>query len=152
MLDKGHSVPTVQFQMTDGKLHTFEEFRGQTLVLYFYPKDHTSGCTLEAQDFRDNLPLFSAKNAIVLGVSKDSLKSHCTFREKHQLPFDLIVDTEDSKLSEQFGVWKEKSMYGKKYFGIERSTFVITPEGKIAQVWRKVSVPSHVKTVLESLK
>ncbi len=147
----GDYVPSSSFEMTDGKLYTFDKFKGKRVVLYFYPKDDTPGCTLEAQAFRDHLPAFTDRNTVVLGVSKDNLKSHVSFREKHCLPFELIVDTDASHLAEDFGVWVEKSMYGKKYFGIERSTFLISPEGKIEHVWRKVSPKGHVEAVLERI-
>jgi len=150
MIQIGDSVPSVSFEMTDGKTHQFSDFKGKTIILYFYPKDNTSGCILEAQGFRDNLQKFNDKNALVLGVSKDSAKSHQSFREKHCLPFDLIMDTPETRLCEYFDVWKEKSMYGKKYYGIERSTFLISPEGKLIKEWRKVSVPGHVEEVLGS--
>jgi len=146
----GDLVPEIIFQMTDGKDHQLSDFKGQNIVLYFYPKDDTPGCTLEAQDFRDHLQDFTAKNAVILGVSKDNEKKHQKFREKYCLPFDLIMDTE-GVLSEAFGVWKEKSMYGRKYMGIERSTFVFSPEGVLLKEWRKVSVPGHVKEVLSAL-
>jgi peroxiredoxin Q/BCP len=152
MIKLGDVLPGVSFEMTDGKTHTFSDFKGKNLVLYFYPKDNTSGCTLEAQGFRDHMDKFTQKNAVVLGVSKDSLKSHQSFREKLCLPFDLIMDTEQSGLCELFGVWKEKSMYGKKYWGIERSTFLIDENGKLIQEWRKVSVPGHVEDVLGFIK
>lgn len=146
----GDKVPDFAFQMTDGQSHHFADFLGKTVVLYFYPKDDTPGCTLEAQGFRDHLNEFSKKAAVVIGVSKDNEKSHQKFREKFCLPFDLIMDIE-GHLSEAFGVWKEKSMYGKKYMGIERSTFLIDPTGHVAKEWRKVSVPQHVEEVLGSI-
>jgi peroxiredoxin Q/BCP len=146
----GDKVPDFAFQMTDGKTHHFADFAGKSIVLYFYPKDDTPGCTLEAQGFRDHMQEFSAKNAVIIGISKDNEKSHKKFREKYCLPFELIMDTE-GMLAEAFGVWKEKSMYGKKYMGIERSTFLIDTEGRLAKEWRKVSVTGHVQAVLESL-
>jgi peroxiredoxin Q/BCP len=151
LIKLGEVLPSINFEMTDGKIHTFSDFKGRKLVLYFYPKDNTSGCTLEAQGFRDLIPEFSKKNSVILGVSKDSLKSHESFREKHCLPFDLIMDTKENGLCELFDVWKEKSMYGKKYWGIERSTFLIDENGKLIKEWRKVSVPGHVEEVLVSI-
>lgn len=127
-----------------------KENKGKTVVLYFYPKDNTSGCTVEACDFRDNHKPFSRKGAVILGVSPDSAKSHEGFKAKHSLPFALIPD-EDKTLCKAYGVWKEKSMYGRKYMGVERSTFVIGPDGRIKNVWRKVSVSGHVQAVMESL-
>lgn len=125
--------------------------KGKWIVLYFYPKDNTSGCTAEACDFRDHYPQFQALNTVVLGVSKDSLKSHGKFRTDHSLTFPLLSD-ESGEVCEKYGVWVEKSMYGKKYFGIERSTFLIDAEGGIAHIWRKVKVPHHVEEVLETIR
>lgn len=129
---------------------TLKDYRGQTIVLYFYPKDNTSGCTAEACDFRDHYKAFLKKGAVVLGVSPDSAKSHEGFKAKQSLPFPLIAD-EDKSLCKAYGVWKEKSMYGRKYMGVERSTFVIGPDGRIMNIWRKVSVPGHVQAVQEVL-
>ena len=150
MLKIGDQVPALSFKTTDGHTHTFSDFAGQTIILYFYPKDDTPGCTIEAKGFRDHLADFKAKNAIILGVSKDSAEKHQHFREKYCLPFDLIIDTE-TVLCQCFDVLKEKSMFGKKYKGIERSTFIINPEGKLVKEWRKVSVLGHVKKVLDAL-
>lgn len=125
------------------------DFVGSEVVVYFYPKDNTSGCTQEACDFRDNFNRISAR-AVVIGVSPDSIKSHVKFKENHGLNFILLSDTEQ-KLAEAFGVWGEKSMYGKKYMGIIRSTFVLDKEGHIAKEWRKVKVKGHVEEVLEYL-
>ena len=138
-----------EFEAMDetGKKHSLKEYRGKTVVLYFYPKDQTSGCTKEACDFRDSLSLFSKKGAVVLGVSPDSARSHQNFKEKHSLSFPLLVD-EDKALCKAYGVWKEKSMYGRKYMGVERSTFVIGPDGRIQEAFRKVKVPGHVQELL----
>src|SRR5262249_3503364 len=116
----------------------------------FYPKDNTSGCTVEACDFRDNHTRFLKKGAVVLGVSPDSSKSHLGFAEKYKLPFPLLAD-EDKKICSAYGVWQEKSMYVRKYMGVVRSTFVIGPDGRIKSVARKVSVPGHAAATLESL-
>jgi peroxiredoxin Q/BCP len=149
MIQIGNVVPNIEFALTEAPgEHSFESFLGKTIVLYFYPKDNTSGCTLEAQGFRDHLQDFEAAHTVILGVSKDSLKSHQKFRVQHCLPFELIVDDE-GKLCALFDVIKEKSMYGKKYMGIERSTFVISKEGLLLKEWRKVSVTGHVAEVLE---
>lgn len=121
---------------------------GKKIVLYFYPKDDTPGCTTEACGFRDLKSAFEKANTIILGVSKDNEKSHDKFAGKYNLNFKLLSDPE-GKLCEAFGVWKEKSMYGKKYFGIERSTFLIDAEGKIVKVWRGVKVPGHMEEVLK---
>ena len=146
----GDTIPAISFKSTNGKTHTFADFAGQSIVLYFYPKDDTPGCTIEAKGFRDHLPEFQAKKTVILGVSKDSEASHHKFREKYCLPFDLIIDTE-TELCQLFDVLKDKSMFGKKYKGIERSTFLISPEGKLVKEWRKVSVLGHVKKVLEAI-
>ena len=128
---------------------SLENYKGQRVVLYFYPKDNTSGCTQEACDFRDNLNRLTSK-AEVIGVSPDSVKSHIKFKENHGLNFPLISDPEH-KLAEKFNVWKEKSMYGRKYMGIERSTFILDKDGNIEKEWRKVKVKGHVDEVLSYL-
>lgn len=128
---------------------SLSDFKGQKVVLYFYPKDNTSGCTQEACDFRDNFNRLTPK-AAVIGVSPDSIKSHLKFREKQELNFSLLSDTEH-KLAEEFGAWGEKSMYGRKYFGIIRSTFILNKDGKIEKEWRKVKVKGHVEEVLANL-
>ena len=124
-------------------------FKGQIVILYFYPKDNTSGCTQEACDFRDNINRLT-NYATVIGVSPDSIKSHKSFKEKQSLNFILLSDPEH-KLAEEFEVWKEKSMYGRKYMGIERSTFILDKNGKIEKEWRKVKVKGHVDEVIEYL-
>ena len=129
---------------------SLNDFKGQRVILYFYPKDNTSGCTQEACDFRDNINRLTSY-ATVIGVSPDSIKSHKSFKEKQSLNFILLSDPEH-KLAEDFEVWKEKSMYGRKYMGIERSTFIIDKNGKIEKEWRKVKVKGHVNEVIEYLK
>ena len=131
------------------KEFSLNDFKGQKVILYFYPKDNTSGCTQEACDFRDNINRLT-NYATVIGVSPDSIKSHKTFKEKQSLNFILLSDPEH-KLAEDFEVWKEKSMYGRKYMGIERSTFIIDKNGKIEKEWRKVKVKGHVDEVIEYL-
>lgn len=131
------------------KEYSLSNFKGQKIILYFYPKDNTSGCTQEACDFRDNINRLT-KYATVIGVSPDSIKSHKSFKEKQDLNFILLSDPEH-KLAEQFEVWKEKSMYGRKYMGIERSTFILTPEGEIEKEWRKVKVKGHVDNIIDAL-
>lgn len=128
---------------------SLNDFKGQRVILYFYPKDNTSGCTQEACDFRDNINRLTSY-ATVIGVSPDSIKSHKSFKEKQSLNFILLSDPEH-KLAEKFEVWKEKSMYGRKYMGIERSTFIIDKNGKIEKEWRKVKVKGHVDEVIEYL-
>ena len=132
------------------KEYTLADFKGQKVVLYFYPKDNTSGCTQEACDFRDNMNRITS-SATVIGVSPNDIKSHKKFKEKQDLNFLLLSDTEHT-LSEAFNVWKEKSMYGKKYMGIERSTFILDENGNIIQEWRKVKVNGHVDEIIQNLK
>jgi peroxiredoxin Q/BCP len=136
----------------DGNLIEFNEknLRGKTTILYFYPKDNTSGCTQEACDFRDNMNRLLA-HADVIGVSPDNIASHQKFQQKQNLNFTLVADI-NHELAEQFGVWKEKSMYGRQYMGIERSTFIIDTEGKIIKEWRKVKVKGHVDEIFDVLQ
>ena len=131
------------------KEFSLNDFKGQKVILYFYPKDNTSGCTQEACDFRNNINRLTSY-ATVIGVSSDSIKSHKSFKEKQSLNFILLSDPEH-KLAEKFEVWKEKSMYGRKYMGIERSTFILDKNGKIEKEWRKVKVKGHVDEVIEYL-
>ena len=127
------------------------QFQGQTVVLFFYPRDDTPGCTKESVGFSEAKADFEAAGAVILGVSKDSVESHDKFAAKRDLTIPLLSD-EHGTTSEEYGVWKEKSMYGKKFMGIERSTFVIDGDGKIAHAWRKVKVPGHVEAVLAAVK
>lgn len=150
-LSLGDKVPDLKLPSSSGKDVSLTDYKGKKIVLYFYPKDDTPGCTTEACDFRDNLKTYAELNAVVIGISKDPLSSHEKFIKKYGLPFELISDTE-GKLLEAFGVWKEKSMYGKTFLGVERSTFLIDENGKIAKEWRKVSVSNHVADVLEGIK
>jgi peroxiredoxin Q/BCP len=124
---------------------------GQWVVLYFYPKDMTPGCTTEACNFRDGFSSFRNLNTIILGISKDSVKRHATFAEKYQLPFPLLSDT-DGDVCDKYDVWKEKSLYGKTYMGIVRSTYLINPQGEIARVYFKVNVKEHVSEILNDLQ
>ena len=125
---------------------SLSDYKGSFLVLYFYPKDKTSGCTIQSQDFRDYKNKFANKNCKIIGISRDSIKSHKSFTEKESLNFPLISDPDES-MCNAYGVMKEKSMYGRKYMGIERSTFVIDPEGNLIKEWRGVKVPGHVEEV-----
>jgi peroxiredoxin Q/BCP len=134
----------------NGKV-TLSKLRGQKVVLYFYPKDDTSGCTAEACGFRDSFPKFGKIEAAVIGISKDSVASHDKFKKKYELPFTLASDA-DGKVCEAYGVWVEKSMYGRKYMGIERATFLIDEKGVVRGVWHKVKVPGHVDAVLAAAK
>jgi len=149
-LKAGDAAPAFEGVDEAGKSHRLKDYRGKTVVLYFYPKDNTSGCTVEACDFRDHHKAFLKKGAVVLGVSPDSAKSHQGFKAKHDLSFPLLVD-EDKALCQAYGVWKEKSMYGRKYMGVERSTFVIGPDGRLKDVLRKVGVPGHAAAMLEAV-
>jgi peroxiredoxin Q/BCP len=128
-----------------------KDLRGQHVVLYFYPKDSTPGCTLEGQDFRDLYPKFKRQKAMVLGVSRDSIASHEKFKAKQKFPFELLSDA-DEKLCGKFDVIQEKSLYGRKFLGVERSTFLIDKDGKLRQEWRKVKVKGHAEEVLEAVK
>ena len=134
----------------DGKV-SLSSLKGKTVVLYFYPKDDTSGCTAEACGFRDDQAAFNKLDAVVIGVSRDSVASHDKFKKKYDLTFQLGSD-ETGKVTEDYGVWVEKSMYGKKYMGIERATFLIDGKGVIRQIWRKVKVPGHVDEVKKAIK
>ncbi len=147
----GKKVPAFRLPATGGQEISLADCKGKNLVLYFYPKDSTPGCTTEGQDFRDKIHTFRRRNTIILGVSRDSLKSHENFKAKHAFPFELLSDS-DEKLCRLFDVIKEKNMYGRKVTGIERSTFLIDDKGVLRQEWRKVKVPGHVEDVLEAIK
>lgn len=147
----GQEVPDLELRATDDQVFRLSDLRGKPVVLYFYPKDNTPGCTTEGQDFRDHYDDFEALNAVVLGVSRDSIKSHEGFKSKQCFPFDLVSDA-DGQLCALFDVIHEKNMYGKKIMGIERSTFLIDPKGVLRFEFRKVKVPGHVTAVLDELK
>ena len=147
----GDKIPNIAFKATHNILASFDDYHGKWLVLYFYPKDQTPGCTIESHDFRDNQAEFKKLNAVVFGISRDSLKSHDNFICKQALSFDLISD-EAEELCQLFDVIKMKSMYGKQVRGIERSTFLINPQGILTNEWRKVKVAGHVDDVLATLK
>lgn len=144
-------VPNFTVQATSGTTLTLAELAGRKVVLYFYPKDNTPGCTTEGQAFRDLYPEFEKAGAVVYGVSKDSLRTHENFRQKQSFPFDLISDTDES-VCRLFDVIRMKQMYGKQYEGIERSTFIIDAQGVLRHEWRKVKVPGHVEQVLEAVR
>lgn len=148
MIEEGAKFPTFALPDQDGNLVTDESLRGSKVVVYFYPKDDTSGCTKEACGFRDEMPRFEAVR--VIGVSPDSVASHRKFADKHGLNFTLLADV-DHTLAEAAGVWVEKSMYGKKYMGIERTTFLLDEEGRVLKVWRKVKPEGHAAEVLAAL-
>ena len=147
----GKAVPDFEIAATGGRQISLKSLRGKTVVLYFYPKDDTPGCTTEGCDFRDQGAAFRKAGIIVLGVSRDTLASHEKFKAKYEFPFDLLSDG-DEKLCGLFDVIREKNMYGKKVFGVERSTFLIDKEGVLRQEWRKVKVAGHVAEVLEAAK
>jgi len=149
-LQVGQVAPDFSLPGLTGQDIKLADFRNQWVVLYFYPKDNTSGCTKEACDFQISHVEFRKNNAVVIGISKDSVCSHKKFADKYFLPFELLSDT-DAKVCQLYDVWVEKSMYGRKYFGIERSTFLIDPKGEIRHVWSKVKVPGHVDAVLKAL-
>ena len=146
----GAKAPAFSAPDQSGRTVSLSDFAGAKLVLYFYPKDDTPGCTTEACSFRDEHSAFQKKGAAVIGISPDSAKSHAKFIEKFTLPFTLLADA-DHKIAGAYGVWVEKSMYGKKYMGVERSTFVIDPQGKLGAVYRKVKPAEHTAEVLAGL-
>ena len=150
-IETGTPAPDFTLPRDGGGEVTLSELKGKTVVLYFYPRDDTSGCTKEAVAFTGLLPEFEAAGAVVFGVSKDSVKKHDKFIDKHDLKVGLLSDDE-SDVCERYGVWVEKSMYGKTYMGIERSTFLIDGAGTVREVWRKVKVPGHAEAVLEAVK
>ncbi|MBE9547786.1 MAG: peroxiredoxin [Proteobacteria bacterium] len=150
MIKIGAKAPDIPLAATDGKTISIKDFKGKSLILYFYPKDNTPGCTREGQDFSDLYPQFQAANSEILGVSRDTVRVHDNFRKKHQFPFDLLSDSEE-KLCNAFGVIREKKLYGRTYMGIVRSTFLICPEGKLVAAWDKVRVKDHAQDVLNTL-
>jgi len=147
----GFDLPTDTRSRDGAGRLSLSQLKGQAVVLYFYPKDNTSGCTKEAEAFRDLYEDFRKAGAEIVGVSKDSVKKHDNFRDKIAIPYPLVSD-EDGTLCEDYGVWVEKSMYGRKYMGIERATFLIDKTGTIARVWRKVKVAGHAEEVLEAVR
>lgn len=151
MPEVGKKAPSFTALDGAGKKVSLADFKGKKIILYFYPKDMTSGCTQEACDFRELHPDFKKLNAVVLGVSADSVQSHQKFSYKYELPFTLLSD-EGKEIVEKYGVWKEKSMYGKKYMGIERTTFIIDENGKIEKIFPKVKVAGHVEEILNAIK
>lgn len=146
----GGKAPSFSLAGNDGKVHSLRDFRGKKVVLYFYPKDDTSGCTKEACSFRDNLPAIRKRGAVVLGVSGDGVESHKKFASKYDLNF-VLLSNDDRSVLEAYGVWREKSMYGGVFKGIVRSTFIIDEEGNIAHIFPKVKVDGHTEEVLNAL-
>lgn len=147
----GKRVPDIKLPASNGESVSLQDFKGKRIVLYFYPKDMTPGCTTEACDFRDDHSQFEQLNTVVIGVSADDLQSHDKFINKHNLPFLLLADT-DHELAKYFDSWKPKKMFGREFLGIERNTFLINEEGEVVAEWRKVKVNGHVQQVLERVK
>lgn len=151
MLEVGKKAPSFSLKNQNDELVSLKDFKGQKVVLYFYPKDNTSGCTKEACSFNENIFSLNKINAVVLGVSPDSIQSHKKFADKYGLTFNLLSDSEKT-LVQAYDVWKEKSMYGKKYMGVERTTVIIDENGKISKIFNKVKVEGHTQQVLDALK
>ncbi|WP_186576703.1 thioredoxin-dependent thiol peroxidase [Aquibacillus kalidii] len=150
-IEIGKKAPDFSLKNNSGETIRLDDLKGKNVVLYFYPKDNTPGCTTEACDFRDNHESFADLDAVILGVSPDSEESHKKFVDKHELPFQLLVD-EDHKLAEEYGVWKLKKKFGKEYMGIERSTFIIDKEGILQKEFRSVKVDGHVEDALNFIR
>lgn len=150
MVEEGSQAPDFELKSDAGETMKLSQFRGRPVVLYFYPRDDTPGCTKEACSFRDSYDEYLARDAVILGVSRDGEESHRKFKEKYDLPFTLLSDP-DHEVAEAYGVWAEKSMYGRKSMGIVRSTFVIAPDGTVARAMRGIKVPGHSDKVLEAL-
>ncbi len=150
-VEVGKKAPDFNLEATDGQTLSMADFQGRNLVLYFYPKDSTPGCTTEGKDFRDHYEEFQGLNTEILGVSRDGIRSHENFRAKHDFPFHLLSDSEET-LCRAYDVIREKTMFGKKVMGIERSTFLIDAEGILRKEWRKVKVKGHVAEVLDAVR
>ncbi|PRX10382.1 UNVERIFIED_ORG: peroxiredoxin Q/BCP [Martelella mediterranea] len=148
---EGEKAPDFSMPVSDGRTVSLADVKGKSLVLYFYPKDNTKGCTVEAIAFSALADEFASADAIVIGVSPDTLESHARFEKKHDLTV-LLGSDEDHAVAQAYGVWKEKNMYGRKFMGIERSTFLIAPDGTVRRVWRKVKVDGHAEAVLAALR
>ncbi|MAB29695.1 MAG: thioredoxin-dependent thiol peroxidase [Planctomycetaceae bacterium] len=156
LVDVGRKAPALTLKDQNEEKHALKDYLGKPVVLYFYPKDDTSGCTAQACQFRDDQTKFKRSKAVVLGVSPDSEASHAKFVTKHDLNFTLLSDPKDAdgnpKICMKYGVWQEKSMYGRKYMGVARTTYLIDGKGKIARRWDKVKVPGHAEEVLQAVK
>lgn len=150
MLKVGDKAPEFSLIGDNGEKISLKDYKGKKVVLYFYPKDMTSGCTQEACDFRDSIKKFEKKNTVVIGVSPDDTKSHNKFKDKYELPFTLLSD-ETKEMLNDYGVWQEKSMYGRKYMGVVRTTFIIDEKGKIEKIYDKVKVPGHIEEILKEI-
>lgn len=147
----GQTIDNFSLPATGDQTLSLEQLKGKNVVIYFYPKDSTPGCTTEGQNFRDSIQQFNDNNCVILGVSRDTVRKHENFKAKQEFPFDLLADTEET-LCNQFNVIKLKKLYGKEYMGIERSTFLIDTQGVLVQEWRKVKVKGHVEEVLDAVK
>ena len=150
MLEEGKKAPEIKLKDQDGNTVSLDEFKGQKVVVYFYPKDDTTGCTKEACHFRDEFPRFEKLETKVIGISPDSVESHKKFAEKYNLPFTLLSDAGKDAV-EAYDVWKQKSMYGRNYMGVERTTYIVDEDGKIQKVFPKVKVENHIEEVLKAL-
>lgn len=150
MLHIGDQMPAFSLPDQDGVVHSSDEYKGKWLIVYFYPKDDTPGCTAEACSFRDNFEQFTERGITIIGISKDSVRSHKKFQEKHQLPFTILSDTSTETI-QAFGAWGEKKFMGKAYMGIFRTTFLIDPEGKIVKVYENVNFMNHAEEVLKNM-
>ena len=150
MVSVGKSAPAFSLDTDAGEKVSLKDLKGRPVVLYFYPKDDTPGCTVEACEFRDAFPRFKDSKAVILGISPDSVKSHQKFKEKFDLPFTLLAD-EDHAIAEKYGVWQKKSMYGRTYMGIARTTFVIDKDGKVAKIFEKVKPKGHAEEVEQAI-
>ncbi|UCH32850.1 MAG: thioredoxin-dependent thiol peroxidase [Candidatus Bathyarchaeota archaeon] len=151
MVNEGEEAPDFSLKADDDRIVSLSDYRGRKVVLYFYPKDNTPGCTTEAQEFRDNIKGFNEENAVILGISKDSVESHQKFKQKHGLPFTLLSDPGGIVL-DLYGVWKKKSLYGRSFMGTERTTFLIDEEGIVNKVYRKVKAKGHARVCLLDLR
>ena len=150
-LSRGDFAPNFELADQDGRVHRLADYAGQTVVLYFYPRDDTPGCTKQACSFRDELPAIAAGGAVVLGVSTDSADAHQRFREKHRLNFPLLVDAE-AEVATRYGAWGEKILYGRKIIGMTRATFIIGPSGALLKVWKRARAADHGQAVLKALR
>lgn len=151
VLKEGAKAPAFSVESDSGEKVSLKDFKGKTVVLYFYPKDDTPGCTQEACDFRDSLARLKKHDAVVLGISRDAVEKHQKFKKKHELPFPLLSDV-DGSMCEAYGVWQEKTLYGRKFMGIVRTTVVVGPDGKVKKVYPKVKVRGHVDQIIDDLK
>ena len=151
MIREGEQAPNFSLEADDGTTVTRDSLAGKNVVLFFYPKDNTTGCTQEACDFRDAFPRFGKIDAVVIGVSPDSLESHHKFKTKFELPYLLLSD-ENHQLADNFGIWKEKSMYGRKYMGFERTTVIVDRKGRVVRIFPKVKIPGHIQEVEKTVR